>query len=248
MGKIIVPGLRGLGKFPVPDLRPKPVAMSLTPNRIKILIGMPFGRPMDLLPIESWVALFIKAVTNPCYFISGKYVRTAYLDVNRDTIAAEALKQKTDFVLMVDTDMDYPDTTLDTLVSRDKDVVGVAYYTPRWNPEEKKSEEVWPQIYDYNIKAKLWSQWPMIKETEPFRVDAVGTGIMLIKTKVFKKLKKPWFPFFRTEYKGDPKVMGEDLGFCLKCLANGIEVWVDPTIDVGHNKAYRYSKKDCTTK
>jgi len=145
---------------------------------------------------------------------------------------------------MIDSDMGYPHTIVDTLVSRDKDVIAVVYYTPSHDTETGREKVIRPMLFDYNPKTKQFRPWPKCEKTEPFRIDAVGTGIMLIKTKVFKKIKRPWFFFF--ERRGE--VMGEDLGFCLQCMANKIEVWVDPTIETSHVKPYRYRKEDCTTK
>lgn len=213
----------------------------------RITIGMPFGRPLDLPPHCAWVDLTIHAVHDSNFLILEKYTKTAYLDLNRDKLAQYALDSNSDYLLMIDSDMSYPPNILKVLVSRDKDVIGVAYYTPRWNPKEKKSDRVGPIIYDYNQERGGWGEWPYCEETEPFRVDAVGTGIMLIKTEVFRKLEKPWFPFFVYKDKKDTRIMGEDLGFCMKCLAAGIEVWVDPTFEdeIVHWKPYGFSKKDC---
>jgi len=250
MGKIIVPGLGGLGKFPIPDLRPGPIPIRIAPNGKKVLLGMPFGRPMDLEPIQAWVDLIIHAVLDPSFTVLARYTRTAYLDLNRDNIVKRALETECEAVLMIDTDMSYPPLILETLVSRDKDVIGVPYYTSVWNEEAHKSEKVAPVIFDYDKKRKFWHQWPKVEQKEPFRVDAVGTGIMLIKTKVFKKIDAPWFPFFVYQGKQETRIMGEDLGFCIKCMAKGFEVWVDPTFgdDIKHWKTYGYSKKDCTEK
>ena len=245
-----MPGQGGLGRFPVPNFALKPATMNIAPKTKKVLIGMPFGRPLDLPSHKAWVDLTIHAVNDSRFLILEKYTRTAYLDLNRDNIAQYGLDNNCEYILMIDSDMSYPPTILPTLVSRDKDVIGVDYYTPRWNPKEKKSDRVGPIIYDYDRKNKGWKEWGKVDETKPFRVDAVGTGIMLIKAKVFKKLKKPWFPFFVYKDRKDTRIMGEDLGFCMKCLAKGIEVWIDPTFgdEIKHWKLYGYSKKDCTAK
>lgn len=221
------------------------------PKPKKILMGMPIGRPIDLAPHKAWVDLTVHAVNDPRFLILEKWTKTAYLDLNRDNIAQYGLDNNCDYVLMIDSDMSYPPNLLSVLISRDKDVIGVPYYTLRWNSEKKMSDSVAPIIFDYDKETKGWRPWGKVEETKrPFRVDAVGTGIMLIKIEVFRKLEKPWFPFFVYKDKKDTRIMGEDLGFCMKCLASGIQVWVDPTFGDGivHWKSYGYSKKDCTIK
>lgn len=213
----------------------------------KVLIGIPFGRPLDLPCHLASVALIVRASVNSECEVSGKYPKTAYLGYNRDVIAQTSLDRGCDWCLMIDTDMTYPETLLDVLVSRDKDVIGVPYYSPRW---EVTGSTVVPLIYDYDKEKQGWHKWQKVKQTQPFRVDGVGGGILLIKTKVFKQLKKPWFPYLAYETKEGTKVMSEDLAFCLACMNEGIEVWVDPTFgdSIEHWKPYGYSLKDCTEK
>jgi len=210
----------------------------------KILIGMPIGRPIGIVPFQCFVNLTAYLVANPKYTIANKFTSSAYLDCNRNKLAKQAIKGKSDYLLMIDSDMTYPNTILDTLISRDKDVIGVVYYSPRWNKEKTRMGRVGPILYDYNPEKKIYGEWFKCDKKEPFRVGAVGTGIMLIKTEVFEKVEEPWFSFFTTKYRKNVEIMGEDIAFCLKCMAAGVEIWVDPTIEVGHCKDYIYTKKD----
>lgn len=216
----------------------------IRPKIKKVLVGMPIGRPLDALPLESYGKLIAYLASEPKYAVIAKFATTAYLDVNRNQIVATALHDKCDYVLMIDSDMTYPRTILDTLISRDKDVIGVLYFSPRLDKKKMGVGRIGPLIYDYNPETKLWGEWIECHEKEPFRVNAVGTGVMLIKTKVFKKIEEPWFSFFAVKYRKAVEIMGEDIAFCLRCMAAGVEIWVDPTIEVGHCKGYVYTKKD----
>lgn len=237
-----------MSKIAVPD------GKFFQPIKKRVLIGMPFGRCLDLAPHLACVALVVRASANPDYDVFGKYDNVASVDVNRDSIAQASLDKACDWCLMVDTDMSYPDTLLETLISRDKDVIGVPYYTPRWE-RNKEQDRVGPIVYDYDKEKQAWHKWWKIEQTQPFKVDGVGAAILLVKTTVFRKLEKPWFPFIADfslidKNKREPRVMSEDLGFCRRCMGKGIEVWVDPTFgdSIKHWKAYGYSKKDCTEK
>ena len=222
---------------------PSGVIGRIVNNPIRVLTGMPIGRPMDMEPVDSWSEFRAYISANPKYIASGKHCRGAYIDHNRDVIAQTAISANVDYVLMIDSDMVYPHTILDSLIAVDKDVVGVKYMGLNHN-NKKETVEVRPMIFDYDTKTRRFDAWLKCDKTKPFRVNAVGTGIMLIKTKVFKKYKKPWFPFL--ERRGE--VWGEDMGFCLHCMAHNIEVWVDPTVRVGHCKTYTFYEKDCTVK
>ena len=238
--KIIIPGKD------FPDLtHPTSVAFRIPGETKKILIGMPIGRPMGTLPLECFVNLIAHLARDPQYIVAIKFTVSAYLDCNRNDIAKQAVKGKSDYVLMIDSDMTYPDTILDTLISRNKDIVGVVYYSPRWDKKKEKVARVGPILYDYHPQKKLWREWPECDKKELFRVCGIGTGIMLIKTKVFNKVEQPWFSFFTHKYRKNVEIMGEDIAFCLRCMAAGVDVWADPTMDIGHGKEYIYTKKDC---
>ena len=53
-----------------------------------------------------------------------------------------------------------------------------------------------------------------------------GTGCMMIKMDVFKKLPKPWF---KVDWTGTD-FMGEDYFFSQLARENGITIWTDPVL------------------
>ena len=231
--KIIVPGK----DFPVPKLKRK------VKRAIKVFIGIPYGKPIEPVCFQCYVNLIAYLAAEPKYTIATKFTSSAYLDCNRNELAKQAVKGGSDYLLMIDSDMTYPETVLDTLISRDKDVIGVLYFSPRENKERTGTGRIGPLIYDYNPETKLWGEWIECHAKKPFRVNAVGTGIMLIKTEILEKIEQPWFSFFTVKYRKAVEVLGEDVAFCLKCMAAGVEVWVDPTMDIGHCKPYVYMRK-----
>jgi GT2 family glycosyltransferase len=64
------------------------------------------------------------------------------------------------------------------------------------------------------------------RSSELIEVDAVGTGIMLIRKKVFKELPEPWF-YFKNDF-------SEDIMFCKEAKKAGYKIYVDTTLSVGH--------------
>ena len=73
---------------------------------------------------------------------------------------------------------------------------------------------------------------------EMFKVWGLGTGCMLIKTDVFRKIKPPYFKMIYDE-KGKVIISG-DIGFCEKARANGYDIWCEPTLLINHIGDYEY--------
>jgi hypothetical protein len=76
------------------------------------------------------------------------------------------------------------------------------------------------------------------KRKKPFTVDYTGFGWVLIKKGVFENLEYPWFaPKMQVFESGSVQDMcGEDVSFCLDAKEEGMEIWCDPRIRVGHEK------------
>ena len=145
---------------------------------------------------------------------------------NRNYIAVQACNNKSDYLLMIDDDMTFPPDTLDTLLSDKKDIVGVAYHS-----REREGEIM--SIVETNKNEYI----NLEKETDPkykktFECYATGTGIILIKTDVFKKVPQPWFEF--TYYENGKCKEGEDWNFCFKAKDAGYKIYCDPTLKITH--------------
>lgn len=143
---------------------------------------------------------------------------------NRNYIAVKAANNGSDFLLMVDDDMTFESNLLDKMVAQNKDILGVAYH-PRSETSlvTKYLDETHCVVLENNTD-------PKYKKT--FECHATGTGIILIKVEVLRKMPRPWFAF---EYHptGQCK-LGEDWYFCREAKKVGYKVWADPAIKVGH--------------
>ena len=209
----------------------------------KVLIGMPFGKPQLLLPHQSWTALAVRSAASTKYIARGEYATTSSIAFNRQYLAEVAIKQKCDWCLMIDSDLSYPDTLLDTLMSYSKDVIGVPYYGGVYT---KKGTKIVPILYDYDEGTDGWIRWCKVTQTKLFKVDAMGGGIILVKTRVFERLKKPWFLF--NTFANREHILPEDVWFCERCREAGVDIWQDPSFgdDIQHWHVYGDSKKDCS--
>lgn len=129
-------------------------------------------------------------------------------------------------VLMLDSDMMFPGDVYFKMKAFDKDIVGCTYlrrsppYEPMGITTERKPREVGEQT--------------MIE------MDALPTGMLLIKRSVFDQIKRPYFtvPFREESEIGarDDMEWGEDFAFSAKCRAAGIQLYLDvqTSKEIGH--------------
>ena len=186
---------------------------------MKITLGIPSNRGVKLKTVESLLNLVSFSKEIDFHIVgAGEGYTTAE---NRNYLAVQALKNGSDYLLFVDDDMIFPADTLDKLLKTGKQIVGVLSYSRKlplqatvWKPED--------------IKEAL------------FECEQVGGGVLLIDTKVFNEMERPWFAF-ETYDSGMIKV-GEDAYFCQKAKTRGISVWCEPSISIGHIGNYVYGK------
>ena len=136
----------------------------------------------------------------------------------REKLAEEALADGAEAVLWIDSDMRFPANTLEVMLSRKVPILGVNATTRRapilptaLNLEMEK---------DSAVLRKVESRGKQGIE----QVTAVGFGVTLVKSQVFKEIPKPWFNII---WKDDGDIIGEDVHFCVKALDYGIETYVD---------------------
>jgi hypothetical protein len=132
-----------------------------------------------------------------------------YISNLRQQCATLALQTGASHLLFVDADMRFPEDTIDRLVAWDVDLVGANYVQrtiPEWWTARKDGASV-----------------SSVGRTGHQCVDFVGFGVMLISRELFETLERPWFD---TPYEGGTHV-GEDVSFCRKVRATGLDVWID---------------------
>lgn len=186
---------------------------------MKVLIALPTNR--------GFLPQTFECLAEMIEFSKHKELEIAVLEEgytvaeNRNYCAVQACNSGADFLLMIDDDMTFDPNILETLVHNDKDICGVSYK---------------PRANNGVINAKLDGK--VIKEdyfddiTDITEVDAIGTGIILIKTDVLKKIPQPWF--FFEQYENGCTKLGEDWAFCKKAKQHNYKIHLDPTLKIGH--------------
>jgi len=155
----------------------------------------------------------------------------------RNMIAEQFLKSDCEHLLFIDADMTFePEDVLRLLVwNQDKGVVAGAY-------EARKEGKVYILTLDSKDNAVIMDDMGLV------RAKRAATGFMMIQKRVFTKLAE-LHPEWLHKDNADPTktlhaffdfactpegYVGEDFLFCQRAIDAGFEVWIDPTIKLGH--------------
>jgi len=146
--------------------------------------------------------------------------------------------KETDYLFMVDTDMNFPNDALLRLIQHDKDIVGGLCFTSDHllSKVTPTIAILVPQEGGGNSLQPLWD-YP---EDSLVPCDATGGAFILVKREVAVKMREARgkdhaMPWFAHGMHGNTRI-GEDIGFCLSARALGFEVWVDTGLVIGHVK------------
>lgn len=126
----------------------------------------------------------------------------------RGLLVKTALSNGASHILFIDSDMRFPDDTLNQLLLRDKDIIAA-------NCKQRTQNE-WTARKDETF---ISSQ----NKTGVEIVDTVGMGVTLITRKVFETIPEPWFA---TPWDGT-KHVGEDIYFCEMARRAGFTINID---------------------
>lgn len=190
----------------------------------RVLVGIPMERAISHADKVFWQFMAI-AKQGPA-FLPIPYMRT---DLYRNKAAANLLQSDFTHLLMLDVDHIHPVNIIQqlarwVLLDRKKfQVIGGLNFR-RGEPYEPCAFQV-----DNNGDIYTMAEW----EQGLVKVDALGTGSILIAREVFEQLEPPWFFNDYSEAWKD-NYPGEDIGFSAKCRAAGIGLYVDTTTTSPH--------------
>lgn len=161
------------------------------------------------------------------YFLMG-----TVLSDSRTTLANDAIKNGSEYILWLDSDMVFPNDTFARLHKHNKDIVSATYSTRK----KPLRSVAFVDQFDADIRLN--------EPTGLHSVYAVGMGCMLVKTTVFKKLPEPWFSI--NWIADEKRFSGEDMYFCDLAYNNGYEIYVDVDLskEVAHHGSKLYLLRD----
>ena len=171
----------------------------------------------DLAKLSCYSGLHLVARQNVDIRIN--FLSSSILSCSRNDLAAEAVKSGATHILCIDSDMRFPKDALLRLLRHDADIVGINYST----------RKVPPGFVAFQHRG-MTNEEHVRLETTPtstglVEVDAIGFGMVLLRTDVFRMLD---YPAFETRYDTENKMwIGEDVDFCMKAKAAGLQILVD---------------------
>lgn len=167
--------------------------------------------------------------------------KNTYIHYARNKAVWQAVKENATHLMFIDSDIIFPRDGIETLLRRDVPIVGGLYFG-RTVP--------FPVVKVKHPTINGLTNPPSLPDKDMTEVLAVGTGFMLIKMEVFKKIDPPFFfhatpPDFGLDEVPFPNnEVGEDVAFCLKARTAGYKIWVDSTINLKHMGEHAYSRED----
>lgn len=157
------------------------------------------------------------------YQVKITYHNRKPIEENRNQIAKKFLESGYDYLLMIDSDNPPLKNPLD-LVELDKDVI--ACPTPQW----RDGDIFWVVMEKVDGGYK---PVPVSRRNGLQKVDAVGTGCILIARRVLEAVKAP---FIRKIDEDGMSQLGLDFYFCEKARNKGFKIWAHWDYPCSHFK------------
>lgn len=175
----------------------------------RIYVGVP---NLGTIRVGLWMASlkWVAEGKHQFHIFPPQYIRP--IPAARNLIVREFLKTDYDFLLMVDADIEPPSNILD-MAELDVDIVSAVCFV-------NKEGNLVPMILN-----RVKDGYAIISSLSPnvlLEVDAVGTGCIMIKRKVFEELASPYFSYVMSP---DGMLdLGEDFNFCSRAKQHGFVI------------------------
>lgn len=181
-------------------------------------------RVLVTIPNTGWIHKCVAAVAcrllpDPRYQVTITFPTHTPYENNLHHIVRDMVRSEYDFWLNIDSDNPPIENPLD-LVEFNLDIIGLP--TPVWHYTGKKGER---PLY-YNAYDRVGDAYREHETKQGLQaVDAVGTGCILIASRVFQNQEMRLAPFQR-QWNSDGTVhKGNDISFCERAIENGFGVW-----------------------
>lgn len=198
---------------------------------MKILIAIP---TMDGIKPEVFKAIY--GLDRNGQELVFDYVKGYDTATARNHIGKQAISEKADYVLMVDSDTVIPGDTLVNFMEDMKDIC-LGYYPQkitRFDPIEDANKSCLCKLGEFNYTSQITMEdFKTMRENgvHKIQIHGGGFGCAMIKTELFEKMDFPWFDWVNYE---DGQLLSEDLYFCEKCKEYDIPIYADTRIQCGH--------------
>lgn len=149
----------------------------------------------------------------------------------RNQAVADMLAGDFSHLFFCDDDVHLPEKCITELLRTNKPVVGGCYPSIKTNAPGDLDAAPYVVVKHQGQWLKNWFKGSM-------RVQAVGTGCVLIRRAVFDKVSFPWFRWgeYWTPGIAELQQQSDDLDFCTRADEAGFQVWANGDIRCGHVK------------
>ena len=109
------------------------------------------------------------------------------------------------------------------LIELDRDIMGCPTPVYHYTGEQPGERPIYWNAYQFDAPTGLYREWPVKEGLQ--RVDAVGTGCILINRRVFEHPEMRKGPFMRRWNEDGTVERGNDIAFCERAREHGFEIW-----------------------
>lgn len=140
-----------------------------------------------------------------------------------------------DYQFWIDSDMVWSGLDVLKMLKLDKPIVSGCYMMSN-NVELPVVESLDWDLLHQSGTFKFMRREDIMSKEDPFKVSYAGFGFMAIKHGVMESMEYPWFHPRFVDYKEFHDFTAEDVSFCWSAQELGHDIWLDPTVRVGHQK------------
>lgn len=185
----------------------------------KVLIGVPTAEYSKRADFYDYLDLLHKP---PDTFVSKAHGQSPAK--NRNLIIEHALAEGFSHILFLDDDTAFRPDTLMRLLAHDKEIVS-GLYLMRNFPHQAI-------VFGEAVEGGGCKYLGLNGQTGLVPIVAAGLGCILIKTEVFRRMRKPWIRL--GEFPQDCDNWCDDIGFFNRVREVCTDIWCDLDILVGH--------------
>jgi hypothetical protein len=189
----------------------------------------------SLAKMMAYASLSLVGPFQPVEWLRIMFVSGTLIAPQRRDLAASALKAGATHILWIDSDTTFPKDALNRLLARNKDYIGIV--------QSGRRPPFAPTAFTWENADRPTPVYVYPESTGIQRVDAIGFGLTLCRTEVFKQVQQPWFPIqWGHLANGEWAINGEDVGFQAWARKAGFELYVDLDLsrECGHVGSFEY--------
>jgi hypothetical protein len=215
---------------------------------MKVIFALP-GRSYSGRFLQSWTELVHACLQNNIQPIMSQHYSPVVYYARNMCLGGDNLRGVDqlpfngqvdyDYIMWIDSDIVFSPQHFFKLLQHDKDIVSGLYMMS--DNTHYATVETWDdEFFKKHGSFQFLTRGAVKVKKGLFKVDYTGGGWMLVKKGIFESIGYPWFRPEYVEYEINGKQImdftSEDVGFSKAAKRKGYNIWIDPSIIVGHEK------------